>query len=169
MNAHLRTLQRGAGSTKTKVWQKYWVPKLRQLTKRLRYMCNGCKRFQATTFKAPVPVLLPKDKAEGSRAFKVIGTDYAGPVLYKVKSKKEGKAYILVFACSFSRAIHLELLTDETVEGFIRLLKRFAARRGRPSKIYSDKAKTFQAASKWLKEIMQSEKLHEYLSREEIK
>ena len=128
MNAHLRTLQRGAGSTKTEVWQKYWVPKLRQLTKRLRYMCNGCKRFQATTFKAPVPVLLPKDKAEGSRAFKVIGTDYAGSVLYKVKSKKEGKAYILVFACSFSRAIHLELLTDETVEGFIRLLKRFAAR-----------------------------------------
>ena len=41
-------------------------------------MCNGCKRFQATVFKAAVTGLLPKDRTEGSRAFKVIEADYAG-------------------------------------------------------------------------------------------
>ena len=114
MDAHLRTLHVRTGSTMTEVRRKYWIPKLRQLTKRLRYTCNGCKRFQATAFKATVPGLLPKD-----RAFQVIRKDYAGPVLYKLKSKKEGKAYILIFACSLSQVFHLELLTEQTVEGFI--------------------------------------------------
>ena len=119
MDAHLRTLHVTAGSTMTEVRRKYWIPKLRQLTKRLRYTCNGRKRFQATAFKATVPGLLPKDRTERSRAFQVIRKDYAGPVLYRLKSKKEGKAYILIFACSLSHVFHLELLTEQTVEGFI--------------------------------------------------
>ena len=169
MDAHLKTLHGGVGSTMTEVRRKYWVPKLRQLTKRLRHACHGCKRFQATAFQTPIPGLLPTDRTEGSRAFQVIGTDYAGPIIYKLKSKKEAKAYILIFTCSLSRAIHLELLTDQTVDGFIRSFKRFTARRGNPSKIYSDNAKTFKAAAKWLTRIIQSENLHEYLSREDIK
>ena len=75
---NLRTLHGRVGPTMTEVRQKYWVPKLWQLTKRLRYMCIGCKRFQATVFKAAVTGLLPKDRTEGSRAFKVIEADYAG-------------------------------------------------------------------------------------------
>ena len=85
----------------------------------MRYLCNGCKRFQATAFKAPVPGSLPKNRTKGSGAFQIIGTDYGGRTLYKLKSKKEGKAYILIFACSLLRAVHLELLTDQTVEAFI--------------------------------------------------
>ena len=43
------------------------------------------------------------------------------------------------------------LLSLETVE-FLGALKRFIARRGRPTKIYSDNGKTFVAAAKWLEE-----------------
>lgn len=99
----------------------------------------------------------------------MVGVDYAGPIAYKVSKKKEGKAYILLFACSLSRAIHLELLTDLTAEGFIRSFKRFVARRGRPSTIYSDNAKGFVAAAKWLKKIMTEEKLQNYLAHHDIK
>ena len=48
-------------------------------------------------------------------------------------------------------------------------LKRFIARKGRPEKIYSDNAKTFEAAAEWLKKVMASEKFHEYLTNQEIK
>ena len=82
-------------------------------------MCNGCKRFQAAVLKTPVPGLLRKDRMGGSRACRVIGTDCACRVLYMLKSKKEGKSYILIFECSLPRAIHLELPTKQTVEGFI--------------------------------------------------
>ena len=52
--------------------------------------------------------------------------------VYKLKTKKEGKAYSLLFACSLTRAVHLELLPNQTDEEFTKHLRRFIARRGRP-------------------------------------
>ena len=66
----------------TELRRKYWIPKLPELTKRLRYTCKCCKRFQATAFKVLVSRLLPKDKMIGSRPFKFIWTSYNSPVLY---------------------------------------------------------------------------------------
>ena len=169
MNAHLKTLHGGVTSTMTHIREKYWIPRLRQLVKRVRKSCYGCKRFQTVAFNTPPPGLLPRDRTEGFRAFQIVGTDYAGPIIYKKKQRIEGKAYILLFACSLSRAVHIELLTDQTTEGFIQCLKRFIGRRGRPEKIYSDNAKTFEAAAKWLKKVMASERFHEYLTNQEIK
>ena len=98
----------------------------------------------------------------------VLGVDFAGPIAYKISKKKEGKAYILLFACSLTRAVHLELLTDQTTEGFIRCLKRFIARRGRPNKPYSDNGRSFVSAAKWLKSIMKNDKTQDYLANHNI-
>ena len=111
---------------------------------------------------------MPRDRTEGVRAFQVIGVDFAGPIQYLKRKKQLGKAYILLSACSLSRAIHLDLLPDQTVDELISSLKQFIARRGRPQKIYSDNAKTFEAASKWIKMVMKSEKLQGYLADEHI-
>ena len=51
----------------------------------------------------------------------------------------------------------------EVVE-FIPSLKRLIARRGRPKIVYSDNAKTFKAADKWLKTAQKDEKLHQFLA-----
>ena len=59
------------------------------------------------------------------------------------------------------------LLSLETVE-FLGALKRFIARRGRPTKIYSDNGKTFAAAAKWLKKAMKDEQLHDFLADKAI-
>lgn len=75
------------------------------------------------------------DHAEGSCPFQVVGVDFARPIVYEASKKLEGKAYILLFTCSLTRAVHLELLTDQTTEGFTKCLKRFIARQGRPTKI----------------------------------
>ena len=107
--------------------------------------------FHATRFRNPAPGNLPVDRTEGSHPFQVVGVDYAGPIVYKAFKKLEGKAYILLFACSLTTAVHLELLIDQTTEAFTKCLKRFIARQGRPTKIYSDNGKCFVAASKWLK------------------
>ena len=61
------------------------------------------------------------------------------------------------------------MLPDQTKEEFIRALKRLIARRGCPETIYSDNAKTFVAASKWIKRINKSEILHHFLSIKGIK
>ena len=89
--------------------------------------------------------------------------------MYRAKNKKEKKSYILLFTCSLTRAIHLELLPDQTKKEFIRALTRLIARHGCPETIYSDNAKTFVTASKWIKSINKSEILHHFLNTKVIK
>ena len=167
-DAHVKTLHGGVGLTMTRVREKYWIPRLRQLAKKVRKNCHGCKRFTAVPLKAPVVGMLPRDRTVGERAFQAIGIDYAGPLYYK-KGKREQKAYILIYACSLSRALYLDLMPDQTCDAFLRSLKRMIARKGRPDVIYSDNFSTFKSAASWLKEVCKSEEVNSYLTNQEIK
>ena len=95
--------------------------------------------------------------------------DFAGPVRYRVRSKTEGKAYIALYSCSLTRAIYLDVTQSLETTEFIRSLKRFIARRGRPVKIYSDNGKTFVGTEKWLKQVMRDEQVQDYLAHQNIK
>ena len=87
--------------------------------------------------------------------------DFAGPLKYRKKVKTEGKAYVLLCACSLTRALFLELLPKlETME-FLAGLKRFTAQHVRPHRIYSDNGRTFVGGSKCIKQIMHDEKFHD--------
>ena len=152
-----------------KVREQYWVPRLRRLTKKVVKNCHGCKRFNVQAFAAPPPGQLPKDRTEGQSAFEVIGVDFAGPLKYRKRKNLEGKAYITLYACSLKRGIYLDLLLSLDTSEFIRSLKRFIARRGRPMKIYSDNGRTFVGAAKWLETVRADERLNEFLCRQEIK
>ena len=168
-DAHLRTLHGGVGLTMTLVRERYWIPCLRKLVKKIRRTCFGCKRQQARPLSTPKVGPLPQDRISGSRPFQVIGLDYAGPFVYKKTVNTKGKAYILLFACSLTRAICLELVPAQDLQTFLPCLKQFIARRGRPDKIYSDNFSTFIAASKWLRTAVKSETVHDYLSTQNIK
>ena len=109
--------------------EKYRIPRLRRLTKRVINECRGCKRFHVTALANPPTGNLPKERTEGSEPFKSIGVDFAGPIKYFSKKKREMNAYILPFA--LIRAVYLDLQPDQTREQFLRSLKRFVARRGR--------------------------------------
>ena len=97
-----------------------------------------------------------------------MGVDFAGLIKYHRSARVEGKAYLVLFACSLSRALHLEVLPNLETATFLGSLKRLIARRGRPSKIYSDNGRTFIAAAKWLKQIRKDERIQTYLADEEI-
>ena len=167
-DAHKSTLHGGVGLTMTKVRERYWIPHLRRLVKRTIKACAGCKRFQAVAFKNPPAGPLPKDRTEGNTPFEVIGVDYAGPLEYKATKKKTGKAYVLLYTCSLTRAIHLELLPTLETQDFIKSFKAFVARRGRPKKVYSDNGGTFVGAERWLRKVMDDEKFNDILARNNI-
>ena len=169
MNAHINTLHGKVSLTMEYIWRSYWIPRLRQLTKNIIGSCNWCKRFQTRSFPAPQEGNLPTDRTEGSRPFQVVGVDYAGPLTYRQRGKYEGKAYIVLFACSLTRALCLEILPDLTTEEFLKCLKRFLARKGRPEKVNSDNANTFSAAAKWLKKVMKEEQILRLLGVNHVK
>lgn len=126
------------------------------------------KKFQANAFVSPPPGNLPVDRTMGSIPFQVLDLDYAGPILCRHNKKRDGKAYILLFACSLTRAIHLELLSNQATEEFMKAFKRFIARRVRPQKVYSDNRRSFVAASKWFSRVMRDEKMQDYLAHQNI-
>ena len=131
-------------------------------------MLYGCRRFQAKALEQPPSGMLPLERTEGNRPFQAVGVDFAGPLKYQKSTKTEGKAYIVLYACSLTRAIYIELLSSLHTQEFLQSLKRFIARRGRPEKIYSDNGTTFLAAVKWLRTVQRDEKLQDFLARSEI-
>ena len=82
-HAHLKTIHGGVNITMTDIRENYWIPGLRQLTKKVISKCHGCKRFQSKPFTKPIPGYLPKTRTEQNLPFKVIGADYTGPIYCK--------------------------------------------------------------------------------------
>ena len=151
-----------------KVREYYWVPRLRRLAKKIVKSCHGCRRFRAQAYTFTSTRNLPKDRTEGQTPFQVIGVDFAGPLRYRMKPKTEGKAYILLYACSLTRAMYIDLVPNFKTTEFIKSLKCSIAGRGRPQRIYSDNGKTFVGASKWIEQVMKDEKIHGLLALQGI-
>ena len=167
-DSHSCTLHGGVGMTMAHIRSKYWIPRLRQLVRKVIKSCYGCRRFQAKALEQPPPGMLPLERTEENRPFQAVGVDFAGPLKYQKSTKTEGKAYIVLYACSLTRAIYIELLSSLHTQEFLQSLKRFIARQERPEKIYSDNGKTFLAAAKWLRTVQRDEKLQDFLARSEI-
>ena len=87
---------------------------------------------------------------------------------YLQEPKREQKAYVVLYSCSLTRGVFLDLLSSLETKEFIQSLKRLIARRGRPSKVYSDNGKTFVAVAKWLGKVRKDEKFNDFLSQQSI-
>ncbi|XP_058804735.1 uncharacterized protein LOC131671935 [Phymastichus coffea] len=94
-------------------------------------------------------------------AFSKTGVDFFGPILIKEKKDRNRsfiKTYGCVFVCMASKAVHIELATDLSTEGFLSAFRRFISRRGIPTDVFSDNGTNFLGANRELTEIY---KLHE--------
>ena len=79
---------------------------------------------------------MPRDRTEGDRAFQVLGVDYAGPLYCRNKAGTLSKAYLVLYACSLTRALHLELTRTMETKEFLVTLKKLIARRERISNMF---------------------------------
>ena len=68
-------------------------------------------------YQAPDPPPLPKMRVEASQPFSTTGVDFTG-ALYVRDSIGERKVYICLFTCACTRAVHLELVCDLSVDSF---------------------------------------------------
>ncbi|KRY27680.1 conserved hypothetical protein [Trichinella spiralis] len=70
-----------------------------------------------------------------------------------------------------TRALHLELVLDMTTISFLAALRRFIARRGKPSVIHTDNFRTFKQADSFLRDLLHgqlAEKIQEDLAMRQI-
>ncbi|XP_043287492.1 uncharacterized protein [Venturia canescens] len=154
---HLRNYHSGNQATLYALRRRYWILDGRNQVRRIIRNCLRCNRVEPQSTNC-VMGDLPKVRVTEARPFLNVGVDYCGPFFIKEKkfrNRGRVKVYVVVFVCLSVKAVHLELVSDLTTEGFIAALKRFTARRGLCKNIYSDNGTTFVGANNEFKEIMQ--------------
>ena len=166
-DAHKRVLHMGVASTLAELRSRFWLPKGRQAVKTLIKSCERCKRSYAKSFNKPKTANLPECRTRPGYAFQTTGVDFAGP-FYVRDGRKLKKAYLTLFTCATTRAVHLELVRDMTAKTFRSSLKSLAARRGTPTTMISDNAKTFKATAKWLEKIHKDASIGKILNEQKI-
>lgn len=133
------------------VRRRFWPLKGRVTARTVVVKCVGCVRAKPK-FEAPLMAPLPKLRVTAARPFTSTGVDFAGPLIIKsgIRRSPGKKAWIAIFVCLATRAIHLEAVEDLTSKAFIASLRRFMARRGKCSDIFSDNGTNFVGAKKEL-------------------
>jgi Family of unknown function (DUF5641) len=81
--------------------------------------------------------------------------DYAGPLTLKLTRRTSTKAYIAIFVCMSTKAVHIELVSDLSAKAFLAALSRFISRRGYCSNIYCDNGTNFVGANNELSALHQ--------------
>ncbi|XP_049869459.1 uncharacterized protein LOC126369201 isoform X2 [Pectinophora gossypiella] len=144
---------------------KFWLINAVREIKHVIHKCIKCFKLKA---KAASQLMgsLPAERVTVARPFEKVGIDYAGPFnikLHRVRKPLILKAYVLIFVCFVTKAIHVELASDLTTACFLNCLKRFIARRNKPSQIFCDNAATFKGANSQLQELykLQSHPTHQ--------
>ena len=146
-NRHEELAHAGVTTVMSSLRTEYWILRARRETKKILRKCPCCYRQNAKPYSeetAPLPI--ERIDSNEPYPFLYIGVDFAGP-LFVVNGNEQVKTYILLITCTRIRAVHLELTLNLTTSEFLDAFERFVARRGLPSIIFSDNAKTFKRAA----------------------
>ena len=112
---------------------------------------------------------LPKTHLNPGDVFKDKGVDYAGPIYIKsgpIRRPIVTKSYVAVFVSMSVKAVHLEPVTELTTSAFIATLRRFVARRGLPTTIWSDNGTNFVGAANEIKQLVRDPEIADHCSNQ---
>ena len=166
-DAHVKNLHAGTSQVLSYLRQKFWLPKARQRVKNSLKKCVSCKKVEGRPLAPPPYPPLPADRVSFDRPFKICGVDYTGAIPIK-DGEQIKKGYIVLFTCTNSRAIHLEVVYDLSAESFLNAFIKFSSRRSFPEVMYSDNATNFVAAADFLKYISQTNLLTNFMLNNRI-
>ncbi len=134
--------------------EQYHIPGLRNHLKLLNRKCVTCQKILGNPVNQRMG-LLPHHRTTPSKPFDISGVDFAGPFLIHRGNPHKPtrvKVYAAVFVCFTTQALHFELCSDLSASGFIAAFRRFTARRGTPTHLYSDGGSYFVGARREMKE-----------------
>lgn len=135
--------------------QKFWILSARVIIRKITQSCNWCFR-QNPRPRFPLMADLPTPRVTPSKPFLHTGVDYAGPfniTFSRKRGLRSQKAYLCLFVCLSTKALHLELASDLSTQKFVDAFKRFISRRGQVSIVYCDNGTNFVGAKSYLEEV----------------
>ncbi|KAL0860882.1 hypothetical protein ABMA27_009419 [Loxostege sticticalis] len=152
---HIMNCHTGPGLLISILRQRFWILDARTVVRARVRKCNYCFRVNPSH---PTPMMadLPSYRVSEAKAFVHTGVDYAGPLritLTRRRGQHSQKAYICLFVCLVTKAIHIELVSELSSDAFLAAFKRFIFRRGPVSCLYSDNGTNFVGAKAQLDDI----------------
>ena len=154
-DAHTKTMHGGTQITTAHIRRAYWILGGRVPVRSFILRCVKCTRHRGISAKQLMGQL-PATRVTPSRPFLHSGVDYAGPFTVKTwkgRAAKTYKSYIVLFVCFSTSAIHLEVATDYSTDGFLAAYKRFTGRRGICATLSSDCGTNFVGADAELRNL----------------
>ncbi|XP_008178366.1 uncharacterized protein LOC103307817 [Acyrthosiphon pisum] len=118
MYEHYRQLHVGPQALLATIRDQYWPLNGRNIARSVVNKCVICFKLKPFTFE-PVMGDLPKARMQPGRAFVTTGMDFAGPIKIKICARRNApilKAYICVFVCFATKAVHIELFQGTSSE-----------------------------------------------------
>ncbi|XP_073976442.1 uncharacterized protein [Rhodnius prolixus] len=154
-DAHLRLLHAGALATHSYLRRQYWIVNGRNVVRHRLAKCNRCFSVK------PRPVIqplgnLPAERISAASAFTVTGVDYAGPFAVssaRLRGAATTKGYLVAFICFATKAVHFEIASELSTSAFLAAFRRFTARRGLPTTVFSDNGTNFVGAHHQLRDL----------------
>ncbi|XP_011883306.1 PREDICTED: uncharacterized protein LOC105570566 [Vollenhovia emeryi] len=149
------TLHGGTQLTLAKIRQTYWILGGRAPVKSHILRCVVCARQRGVRAQQLMSQL-PMARVTPARPFAHTGVDYAGPIqlkTWKGRGAKVHKGWMCVFVCMTTSAVHLEVVSDYSTDGFLATYRRFSSRRGPAEVLYSDCGTNFVGADTALKKL----------------
>ena len=131
LDTHKKLHHRGASVTVTALHHVYWILSMRQCVKSLRRCCVPCRKLTGKPYRAPDLPPLPKIRVTEAPPFTITNEDFTG-ALFAKGGDQEKKVYICLFMCTVTRAVHLEVAGDLTVDTFLLAFRRFSSRKSLP-------------------------------------
>ncbi|XP_044248761.1 uncharacterized protein [Drosophila takahashii] len=151
---HEENMHCGAQALRAIARQQYWIINDKTMARSIIHCCVKCTKARPKLMQQ-IMGNLPVDRVTQARPFFNSGVDYCEPICihHKLRGKRPDKAYIAVFCCFATKAVHLELVSDLTTDAFLGALRRFLSRRGRCQTIHCDNATNFVGANNKLKAL----------------
>ncbi|XP_058809943.1 uncharacterized protein LOC131675115 [Phymastichus coffea] len=156
-DAHHRNLHGGVQSTLYRIRERFWILNGRNQIRYVLRHCVPCLR-QKPKFSHAKMADLPESRVNPAFPFAKTGVDFFGPIMIKEKKDRNRsflKAYGSVFVCMATKAVHIEVASDLSAEGFLACFRRFVATHGKPTTMYSDNGTNFVGANSELQRIYQ--------------
>ena len=168
-DVHRRNHHSGPAATLAALRQAHWIPSGRQRIRTILRKCIPCNKVISRAYRAPDHAPLPSERVVQSRAFSGIGIDLTGAVHVIGESGAIEKVYIVLFICTASRAVHLEVAEDLSAISFLEALTRFCNRRSSPEIIITDNATNFESSARHLKRLFEDPTVAEFCATKGIR